>query len=138
MTNRFSDAKLNTARRLFRNMRQDSYEPIRKLLEDIDPEILVLNAKVLLGKKAELRQNLPFDPYINSGYDPSENQMSDALREILNPNGIHGLGSKGLQALLDTAKAEAGPEISKKIDTIEASLKDPSSVWVHREFAIDS
>jgi PD-(D/E)XK nuclease superfamily len=132
----FHQSGLDAVRRVLSLWHRDSCGPIRDLVKGFKPTVLLPKVEVAL-KKMKAARVLRFDPYIVSGYEPSENQISNALRVILDPNGVHGLGSAGLSALLDAVETQDESMVGK-VDAIKDGLKKCVAVHVSREFAMES
>jgi hypothetical protein len=117
----FSNAKLSAVRNAISLWRSQSND-VRGLIKDVDPEILLSKVESALSN-IKVAKVLRFDPYIICGYDPSENQISDALRVIFDPKASHGLGSLGLRALFDAIETD-DVSLRAKLDAVKSSLDD--------------
>jgi hypothetical protein len=80
---------------------------------------------------------LHLDPYLVSGYAPSENQLSDAIRMIIDPGAGHNLSYLGLESLLDAVLA-ADTTRKPLVEQLRAVLKRSSHIRVLREFHLNT
>ena len=131
----FAPKKLKAANRLIGRVSSATYKPITDVLRPFAAEVLLPKVETAL-QKAKDAQIFRFDPYLISGYAPSENEMSDALRMILDPSGVHGLALEGLRALLESARDTAG-SLAEKVRRVETTLQTSSSIRVYREFSVN-
>jgi hypothetical protein len=133
---KFPQARLAVVRRFLNVWRtNDRYREIRQLVQDIDSTLPTVRAALEKLRKTKV---LRFDPYIRSAYTPSENKISDALRGILDPKGVHDLGSIGLCALFDAVECD-DESIVQKVEALKKVLRSGSfSANITREGGVES
>lgn len=107
---------------------------IRDILLREDATLISPADKVVTAfRKSSVRA---FNPFIISGFSPTENQWSDAIAELLDPTSAHGFGTAPLFALLDALEEEANcrnlnAELTAIRRAIECSF--PTAIRVRRE-----
>jgi hypothetical protein len=77
------------------------------------------------------------DPYLVSGFSPTENRLSDAIRMIIDPGAGHNLGYLGLESLLD-AVLGADTTRGQLVEQLRRVLKPSSQIRVRREYCLDT
>jgi hypothetical protein len=81
-----------------------------------------------------------FNPFILCGFDPSENQWSNALARLLDPREPHGFGIRLVRALINAVRPEAEASsqterLANIVGALEAS--DPRQIIVQREYRFE-
>lgn len=112
---------------------------IESMIEpDFDSEKAVEQCRRLIAAIANT-QALQTDPYVMSGFAPSENLLSNAIANILDPMGRHYQGTLGLQALLDAASLLANTEQSCSLERIRVLLTtNTGRTTVSREHSFEN
>jgi hypothetical protein len=131
---------LIATRRLLKNLNSIKHRTIADFLKvpDFDPdEILDQTERVLALMRSE--EIMRTDPYIESGFSPSENRLSNAIAAIIDPFGRHYQGTLGLRALLASAEFLSTAAQREAIRRVQETLRGNSlSTKVHREHAFES
>lgn len=76
-----------------------------------------------------------FNPFVEAGFNPDENPITDALAGMLDPSRPHGFGTRPIEALLSAIqRTNPSKESVDAITTITASLRQgpPPSVKVRK------
>lgn len=133
---RKSDAKLlHSGKRLVTQFEKDKRLNQFRQLVDKKVDEIVLSAGQTIQKMHNAGVTT-FNPFITGGFRPGENDFSNTLAQLFDPNVGHGFGSALFRALLDAVRQKVkGTILGLKIDTIICALDvlDPGQISVKRE-----
>ncbi len=84
-------------------------------------------------QEAQNQHLLGIDPYITSGYQPSENDLSRALHRLLNPREPNTVAEMFLPALVEAIRSKIGQKADLLLEAISSDLQTPNSIFVKPE-----
>jgi hypothetical protein len=76
-----------------------------------------------------------FDPYIVSGYKPSENNFSDSLKRLFDPTEHHGFSHIALRALIEAIEIKYPAKATAILEALDDEIRetDGQSIRLDRE-----
>ena len=127
---------INRATTLLHAFAEDvALKPYRLLVGTAD-DALIVSAKGAIDAMHQASL-MVFNPFLTSGFNPDENEFSDALAQLFNPYLGHGFNKVLLRSLLHAvAQKIAGTELATDIEGIAAALDrtDPALIRVDRNY----